>query len=89
MIPTQLLNRIQWHEGMLLTPQHFQQEGARIDTLLAWQTVATNPYGWGVRELVIDEARLSTGTVSVLRLEAILPNGMAVSYDASTAQVIS
>ncbi|WP_308925029.1 type VI secretion system baseplate subunit TssK [Janthinobacterium sp. J1-1] len=87
MIPTQLLNRIQWHEGMLLTPQHFQQEGARIDTLLAWQTVATNPYGWGVRELVIDEARLSTGTVSVLRLEAILPNGMAVSYDASTAQV--
>lgn len=87
MIPTQLLNRIQWHEGMLLTPQHFQQEGARIDTLLAWQTVATNPYGWGVRELVIDEARLSTGTVSVLRLEAILPNGMAVSYDAGSAQV--
>ena len=72
---------------MLLTPQHFQQEGARIDTLLAWQTIATNPYGWGVRELVIDEARLSTGTVSVLRLEAILPNGMAVSYDASSAQV--
>ena len=72
---------------MLLTPQHFQQEGARIDTLLAWQTIATNPYGWGVRELLIDEARLSTGTVSVLRLEAILPNGMAVSYDASSAQV--
>ena len=87
MIQTQLSNRIQWHEGMLLTPQHFQQEGARIDALLAWQALAANPYGWGVRHLVIDEARLNQGTLSVLRLEAILPNGMAVSYDASTAQV--
>lgn len=86
MIQTQLSNRIQWHEGMLLTPQHFQQEGARIDALLAWQTMAVNPYGWGVRNLVIDEALLSTGLLRVLQIEAILPNGMAVSYDAGTAQ---
>jgi type VI secretion system protein ImpJ len=86
MTQADLSDRIQWHEGMLLTPQHFQLEGARIDALLAWQSLATNPYGWGVRTLVIDEALLNTGLLRVQRLEAILPNGMALSYDAATAQ---
>ena len=26
-------DRIQWHEGMLLSPQHFQLESARVDAL--------------------------------------------------------
>lgn len=82
----QLSHRIQWHEGMLLTPQHFQQEGARLDALLAWQSLATNPYGWGVRELVIDEALLTTGLLRIQQLQAILPNGMAVTYDSALAQ---
>lgn len=83
---TQLTHRIQWHEGMLLTPQHFQQEGARVDAQLAWQSLAAQPYGWGVRSLEIDEALLTTGLLRVRKLEAILPNGMAVSYDSATAQ---
>jgi len=86
MTAPQLSDRIQWHEGMLLTPQHFQQEGARIDALLAWQTLAATPYGWGVRSLAVDEALLTTGILRVRQLEAILPNGMAVSYDSATAQ---
>ncbi|KAB8044244.1 type VI secretion system baseplate subunit TssK [Janthinobacterium aquaticum] len=86
MMQTQLSNRIQWHEGMLLTPQHFQQEGARLDALLAWQSLAANPYGWGVRKLLVDEARLNKGLLRVVRIEAILPNGMAVSFDADSAQ---
>ncbi|MFS2138076.1 type VI secretion system baseplate subunit TssK [Duganella sp. Dugasp56] len=86
MTAPQLSNRIQWHEGMMLTPQHFQQEGARIDALLAWQSMATNPYGWGVRQLVIDESGLPTGRLRILQLEAILPNGMAVTYDSTLAQ---
>ncbi|KRB67895.1 type VI secretion system baseplate subunit TssK [Noviherbaspirillum sp. Root189] len=76
-----LPDRIQWHEGMLLTPQHFQQEGARIDSLLAWQSMATQPYGWGVRNLVIDEALLTTGLLRIFSIEAILPNGMAATFD--------
>ncbi len=71
---------------MLLTPQHFQQEGARVDAALAWQSLATNPYGWGVRKLAIDEGALNMGTLRVLQIEAIMPNGMALSYDSSTAQ---
>ncbi len=81
-----LPHRIQWHEGMLLTPQHFQQEGARQEALLAWQSLATNPYAWGVRTLTIDEALLNNGLLRVLQLDAILPNGMAISYDSASAQ---
>jgi type VI secretion system protein ImpJ len=85
MTHTSLPDRIQWHEGLLLTPQHFQQEGARTDALLAWQSLAANPYGWGVRTLVIDEGMLNSGVVRIRQIEAILPNGMAVSYDAAQA----
>ena len=89
MTPPQLSNRIQWHEGMLLTPQHFQQEGARIDALLAWQSMATQPYGWGARSFVIDEALLTTGLLRVLAIDAILPNGMAVTFDCEQSQGLS
>ena len=54
-------DRIQWHEGMLLSPQHFQQESARVDALLAWHGLIANPYGWGVRTLEIDQGLLATG----------------------------
>ncbi|QGZ43383.1 hypothetical protein GO485_28955 [Pseudoduganella flava] len=86
MAEAQLLDRIQWHEGMLLAPQQFQQESARIDALVAWQSLAAQPCAWGVRRLVVDEARLTTGLLRILLLEAILPNGMPVCYDATRAQ---
>jgi type VI secretion system protein ImpJ len=81
-----LYDRIQWHEGMLLAPQHFQQESARVDALVAWHALAAQPHAWGVRRLVIDEARLAGGLLRISLLEAILPNGAAVCYDAATAQ---
>ncbi|NEX64809.1 type VI secretion system baseplate subunit TssK [Noviherbaspirillum galbum] len=81
MTSLRLTDRIQWHEGMLLTPQHFQQEGARVDALIAWQSLATQPYGWGVRNLSIDESLLTTGLLRILSIDAILPNGMAASFD--------
>lgn len=79
-------DRIQWHEGMLLTPQHFQQESARVDALLGWQALAAHPTGWGVRRLDVDAAHLSGGLLRITALEAILPNGMAVRYDVSQAR---
>ena len=81
-----LYDRIAWHEGMLLAPQHFQQESARVDALVAWQALAAQPQAWGVRRLVIDEARLAGGLLRISLLQAILPNGAAVCYDAATAQ---
>lgn len=78
-------HRIQWHEGMLLSPQHFQQEGARVDALIAWQHLATHPLAWGLRRLELDEGLLVNGLVRLQALEAVMPDGMAVTWSAREA----
>jgi type VI secretion system protein ImpJ len=86
MVEAQMFDRIQWHEGMLLTPQHFQQESARVDALVAWQALAGQPAAWGIRRLAIDDALLGGGRLRILLLEAVMPNGMALRFDAGRAQ---
>lgn len=81
-----LYERIQWHEGMLLAPQHFQQESARVDALVGWQALAAQPVAWGVLRLVVDEAHLTAGVLRIRLLEAVLPDGMAVRFDAAASQ---
>lgn len=80
-----ITDRIEWHEGMLLSPQHFQQFSARLDSLVAWQTLAAAPFSWGVRRVVFDHGLLPGGLLRVLELEAILPDGTAVQYSAADA----
>lgn len=77
--------RIQWHEGMLLSPQHFQQASARLDSLVAWHTLLAAPFSWGVRSLKIDMGLLPAGIVRVQQLEAIMPDGTSVSFSADNA----
>ncbi|HVZ43841.1 MAG TPA: type VI secretion system baseplate subunit TssK [Ramlibacter sp.] len=77
--------RIVWHEGMLLAPQHFQQAEARVDALVAWHTLAANPFGWGVRHLEIETALLAGQRFRVAELEAVLPDGTAVQYSSQDA----
>jgi type VI secretion system protein ImpJ len=86
MAEAQLFDRIQWHEGMFLTPQHFQQESARVDALIGWHALAGQPAAWGVRRLDVDEAHLGGGLLRIGAVEAIMPDGMAVRYDAARAQ---
>jgi type VI secretion system protein ImpJ len=73
-------DRIQWHEGMLLSPQHFQTESARVDQLVAWQVGLTQANAWGVSELVIDEQLLANGVLRIVKLVAIMPDGFAVEH---------
>ena len=78
--------RIQWHEGMLLAPQHFQQSQARTDGLVAWQSLAAAPLAWGLRRLEIDLGLLAAGRARVLALDAVMPDGSAVWHDSADAQ---
>lgn len=70
-----------WHEGMLLSPQHFQQHHIYWENQL--QNIALNiaPYRWGIINMAIDEGRLLDGVVSVTRLLAIMPDGLQIDYD--------
>lgn len=74
---------IQWHEGMLLTPQHFQQLSLRQEALVQYSALAIQPYFWGVRRLSVDENLLLTGVFRVLGLEATMPDGLVVSHQAA------
>ncbi|TKC87726.1 type VI secretion system baseplate subunit TssK [Trinickia terrae] len=81
-----VVDRVEWFEGMLLAPQHFQLMNARVDSLVAWQTLAAAPFSWGVRRLVFDQGLLPAGVLRVLALDAIMPDGTAVSYSAESSQ---
>ncbi|MBL8676795.1 MAG: type VI secretion system baseplate subunit TssK [Alphaproteobacteria bacterium] len=73
------INPIQWYEGMLLMPQHFQQADIRIGNLLSYYMHYAFPYYWGILYLKIDEALLTSGTFRPLELEAIMPDGLIIS----------
>ena len=66
---------IQWHEGMLLAPQHFQRSAQRQEMLTQYSALLVGPYSWGVRKLLLDGKLLPSGVVRVLELEAVLPDG--------------
>ena len=81
-----ITERIEWHEGMLLSPQHFQQLSARLDSLVSWQILAAAPFSWGVRSFKFDTGLLPTGLLRVLELEAIMPDGTAIQYSAANPE---
>ncbi len=73
---------VQWHEGMLLAPQHFQLEARRIEAMVNAQMRAATPFLWGVRLLEIDRSALLAGQFRVLALEALFSDGLIVSHPA-------
>ncbi len=75
----ELPEAIQWHEGMLLAPQHFQQLASRQEDLLGYHAAALSPFHWGIRHRKIDPIQLVGGSFRVVELEAVMPDGLLVS----------
>ena len=77
-----------WHEGMLLSPHHFQQNHQYWEGQLSriLSTLASDY--WGVGELVLDQADLLDGMVNIHRLFAILPDGLVVDYRSTDDDVL-
>ena len=71
---------IDWHDGLLLTPQHFQQISLRQEALLQYNTAMIAPFYWGIRYLKIDESKLFSGVVTIKHVEAVMPDGLLISY---------
>jgi type VI secretion system protein ImpJ len=80
----QIPEAIQWHEGMLLAPQHLQQLSLRSESLVHYYLQAVCPFFWGVRELEIDQKLLVGGVFRVLKLEALMPDGLVASHVAGS-----
>lgn len=70
---------VQWSEGMLLSPHHFQQNDIYWENYIHAKTIMTQRYAWGVSDLRIDEKLLTAGTLSVKGLSALMPDGLVVN----------
>ena len=71
---------INWHEGMLLSQHHFQQNDLRNFRVLASQLKLLSSNHFGVRHLRTDAVALSEGTYRIREIEAVFPDGLILSY---------
>src|ERR1700741_3203370 len=71
---------IQWYEGLLLTPQHFQQLSSRHEALVQYGTALMAPFSWGIRRFKHHAISLPAGKFRVLELEAVMPDGLVVVH---------
>lgn len=70
----------QWHEGLMLGAQHFQQSDLYQHRMLQHHTQALGMFHWGVFRLGIDQARLAEGVLSVLGCQAFMPDGTIIHH---------
>jgi len=78
---------LQWSEGMLLTPQHFQLSATRTELLSQYSRLVGAPYCWGVRRLAVDTKLIPSGTFRVLDLEAIMPDGSLAAHQPGATEL--
>ena len=69
---------VQWHEGLLLYPQHFQQQRRVHQDAIAATLHTTQPFFWGVRTCVLDTKALATGIIKIQEMQALMPDGTLV-----------
>jgi len=72
---------IQWSEGLLLYPQHFQQQRRVLHSFVTNALSVAEPFYWGVRSVSYDESSLLAETLRVEKLEAVMPDGAFVCLD--------
>lgn len=71
-----LPDAVQWAEGMLLTPQHFQQHDIYWNAVLQQRLRGISEHCWGVRHIVMDTALLASGIFVVEELACVFPDGV-------------
>jgi type VI secretion system protein ImpJ len=81
------LQRIVWSEGMLMSPQHFQQQDLYHEALLDERIASVTPYGWGAATLELEARSLDAGQVSLRGFTGVLPQGTVVHFVASDTEV--
>jgi type VI secretion system protein ImpJ len=71
---------INWHEGMLLSQHHLQQNDLRQFHVLAHQIRLISSIHFGVCHLRIDNVAFADGLYRINEIEAVFPDGLIYSY---------
>jgi type VI secretion system protein ImpJ len=77
-----LPDAVMWSEGMLLSPQHFQQQDIHAQALLHQRLIGISPHAWGLRHLRLDSVRLAKGMIKITECDAVLPDGLPLVFRA-------
>ena len=70
--------KVVWSEGMFLSPHHFQHWDRVQDRNLSKLLGTLTSFGGGITRIDIDTEALANGTVALLGLHGILPDGLVV-----------
>ncbi len=68
-------NRVVWHEGLFLRPQHLQQQERYIQHLIEGRSKSIRPFNWGLTEIELDPQLLKLGKISITNAQGIFSDG--------------
>lgn len=85
---TTMSDPVQWFEGMLLSPQHFQQNNIYLSQAMFHQLQRTNPFYWGVCELEIDQDAVTYDQLVVNKVHGVMPDGTVVKHAVTKQQTM-
>lgn len=71
--------KVVWNEGMLLTPQHFQQWDNYHEDLLNSRVRSILPFEYGVLDLQINREAIANGNFQLTGCRAVLPDGLLIN----------
>src|SRR5262245_2512230 len=78
--------RVVWAEGMLVSPQHFQQQDIYHERLLDQRIAALAPYPWGVVAIDIDAGALGADQLRLTKFVGALPDGQLIAFEDGDAE---
>lgn len=70
--------KVVWSEGMLLTPQHFQQWDRHVEGLIAERFRTHDPFAWGITKIEIDHDGLGNGRFTLLACNVVMSDGLVI-----------
>lgn len=79
--------RVVWSEGLLMSPQHLQQQDLYHERLVNSRLDGIEPLNWGVLKIEVDRRALESGQVRVSELTAILPDGLVIDCGSGDAEL--
>ncbi|MBK6920817.1 MAG: type VI secretion system baseplate subunit TssK [Deltaproteobacteria bacterium] len=77
------LDRVVWTEGMLMCPQHLQQQDQFMEATLSSRLAAAAPVAWGVVAMTIDDGALKAGSFKLTEFVGVLSAGLPVEFSPS------
>lgn len=77
-------NRVVWHEGLFLRPQHLQQQERFFQHWTMGISQNLRSFNWGVTRLEIDEQLLTLGKVSIKKAQGVFADGTPFDIPANT-----